>query len=161
MTSLHRGHSQIGSNILEQAVMMRRELMQSYAAHKSEVFDRSPSMFPPECATYEKYVWAYSISRPPFRYSPPSPPALVGALTHLSRHPVRSRAFGNYTLIPLVDLLNHSPASRLAPTLKNDGSEALSAMSSYQPGETGSRPATPSPIRMIPALDTLILPTER
>jgi hypothetical protein len=34
---------------------------------------------------------------------------------------IRSRAFGNFTLMPLLDLMNHHPESRLAPTLMADG----------------------------------------
>jgi hypothetical protein len=54
--------AQIGSGILEQAIMLKRELQQSFAQAKIQLFDRSPTLFPPGCVTYDRYIWAYSIS---------------------------------------------------------------------------------------------------
>jgi len=48
-------------------------------------------------------------------------PTLFHFTTHRSYSVIRSRAFGNFTLMPLIDLMNHHPESRLAPTLMADG----------------------------------------
>jgi hypothetical protein len=42
--------------------MLKRELQQSFAQAKIQLFDRSPDLFPPGCVTYDRYIWAYSIS---------------------------------------------------------------------------------------------------
>ncbi|EKX32933.1 hypothetical protein GUITHDRAFT_120884 [Guillardia theta CCMP2712] len=95
----------VGSPVLHRAVKLRHELARSFQEMKDKVFDKYPDRFPPLLFSYERYQWAYSI--------------------------LRSRAFGNYTLMPLIDLMNHHPDSRLAPTLLSDGSDALIARREY------------------------------
>jgi len=88
-----------GTQLLERSVMLRNEMPRSFHHLKTTVIDKHPGLFPADKFTYDRYLWSYSI--------------------------VRSRAFGNFTLMPLIDLMNHHPESRLAPTLMADGQGLL------------------------------------
>ena len=84
-----------GTQLLERSIMLRHEMPRSFHNLKTSVIDKHPGLFPADKFTYDRYLWSYSI--------------------------VRSRAFGNFTLMPLIDLMNHDPKSRLAPTLMANG----------------------------------------
>jgi hypothetical protein len=104
-----------GTSLLDRSITLRYEMPRSWHELKA-LLDKHSSLFPADTFTYDKYLWSYSV--------------------------VRSRAFGNFTLMPLLgtqctcftrtkvhiltqkalpDLLNHHPISRLAPTLMADG----------------------------------------
>jgi hypothetical protein len=88
-----------GTQLLERSITLRHEMPRSYQHLKMTILDKHPGLFPLERFSYERYLWSYSV--------------------------VRSRAFGNFTLMPLIDLMNHHPQSRLAPTLMADGTGML------------------------------------
>ena len=99
-----------GSPLLESSIALRHEMPGSYHFFKANVLDKHAALFPADGFSYERYLWAYSI--------------------------VRSRSFGNYTLMPLIDLMNHHPLSRLAPTLMADGSgDRLLLRNALAPGD--------------------------
>lgn len=84
-----------GTQLLERSITLRHEMPRSYHYLKTTILDKHPGLFPLQDFSYDRYLWSYSV--------------------------VRSRAFGNFTLMPLIDLMNHDPRSRLAPTLMADG----------------------------------------